>query len=133
MKQKLLNYFCLFLLMAFVAGCEDDKDKDVFTPKEFKVTGKVEKGPFVPGSKITAQALDENYNPTGEVYQGTIDDHAGSFNLGTIKLNSPYALLTADGYYFNEVYGDLSDGQISMQSLVDLTENKQVNINILLI
>lgn len=131
MKQKLLNYFCLFLLMAFVAGCEDDKDKDVFTPKEFKVTGKVEKGPFVPGSKITAQALDENYNPTGEVYQGTIDDHAGSFNLGTIKLNSPYALLTADGYYFNEVYGDLSDGQISMQSLVDLTENKQVNINIL--
>lgn len=131
MKQKLLNYFCLFFLLAFVAGCEDDKDKDIFTPKAYKVTGNVEKGPFVNGSKITAQALDENYNLTGQVYQGIVVEDDGSFNLGEIKLNSPYVLLTADGYYFNEVYGELSTGQISMQSLVNLTANKQANINVL--
>lgn len=130
MKQKLLNYFCLFFLMAFIAGCEDEKNKEIFTPKVYKVTGNVEKGPFVNGSKITAQALDENYNLTGEVYQGIVVEDDGSFNLGEIKLNSPYVLLTADGYYFNEVYGELSKGQISMQSLVNLTENKQANINV---
>lgn len=131
MKQKLLNYFCLFFLMAFVAGCEDDKDKEIFTPKAYKVTGNVEKGPFINGSKITAQALDENYNLTGQVYQSIVVEDDGSFNLGEIKLNSPYVLLTADGYYFNEVYGELSTGQISMQSLVNLTANKQANINVL--
>lgn len=131
MKQKLLNYFCLFFLLAFVAGCEDDKDKEIFTPKTYKVTGNVEKGPFINGSKITAQALDENYNLTGQVYQGIVVEDDGSFNLGEIKLNSPYVLLTADGYYFNEVYGELSTGQISMQSLVNLTTNKQANINVL--
>lgn len=131
MKQKLLNYFCLFFLLAFVAGCEDDKDKEIFTPKTYKVTGNVEKGPFINGSKITAQALDENYNLTGQVYQGIVVEDDGSFNLGEIKLNSPYVLLTADGYYFNEVYGELSTGQISMQSLVNLTANKQANINVL--
>lgn len=131
MKQKLLNYFCLFFLLAFVAGCEDDKDKEIFTPKTYKVTGNVEKGPFINGSKITAQALDENYNLTGQVYQGIVVEDDGSFNLGEIKLNSPYVLLTADGYYFNEVYGELSTGQISMQSLVNLAANKQANINVL--
>lgn len=53
------------------------------------------------------------------------------FDFGEINLNSPYVLLTADGYYFNEVYGELSDGQISMQSIVNLTDNKQANVNIL--
>lgn len=70
MKHKLLNYFCLFFILAFVAGCEDKED--IFTPKTYNVSGKVEKGPFINGSKITAQALDKNYNLTGEVYQGVI-------------------------------------------------------------
>ena len=129
MKHKLLNYFCLFFILAFVAGCEDKED--IFTPKTYNVSGKVEKGPFINGSKITAQALDKNYNLTGEVYQGVITDNDGSFDFGEINLNSPYVLLTADGYYFNEVYGELSDGQISMQSIVNLTDNKQANVNIL--
>ena len=63
MKHKLLNYFCLLFLLAFVTGCEED-NKDDFTPKLYKVTGKVEKGPFINGSKITAQALDKDYNLT---------------------------------------------------------------------
>jgi len=130
MKHKLLNYFCLLFLLAFVTGCEED-NKDDFTPKLYKVTGKVEKGPFINGSKITAQALDKDYNLTGEVYQGIIVDDDGSFNLGEIKLNSSYVLLTADGYYFNEVDGELSTGQISLQSIVNLADNKQANINIL--
>lgn len=130
MKHKLLNYFCLLFLLAFVTGCEED-NKDDFTPNLYKVTGKVEKGPFINGSKITAQALDKDYNLTGEVYQGIIVDDDGSFNLGEIKLNSSYVLLTADGYYFNEVDGELSTGQISLQSIVNLADNKQANINIL--
>lgn len=81
--------------------------------------------------RLLHEALDKNYNLTGEVYQGVITDNDGSFDFGEINLNSPYVLLTADGYYFNEVYGELSDGQISMQSIVNLTDNKQANVNIL--
>lgn len=130
MKHKLLNYFFLLFLITLAVACEEDNKTD-FTPKLYKVMGKVEKGPFINGSKITAQALDKDYNLTGEVYQGIIVDDDGSFNLGEVTLNSPYVLLTADGYYFNEVYGVLSSGQISMQSLVNLADNKQVNVNIL--
>ncbi len=129
MRHKLLNYFCLFFILALVAGCEDDKD--VFTPKLYSVSGKVEKGPFISGSKITVQALDKNYNQTGEVYQGIIADYDGSFDFGEIRLNSPYVLLTADGFYFNEVTGELSDSQITLQAIVNLTDNKQANVNIL--
>lgn len=131
MKQKLLNYFCLFFFLVSVFGCEDDKDKDIFTPKTYNVSGKVEKGPFANGSEITAQALDKNYNLTGEMYQGSITDYDGSFDFGEINLNSPYVLLTADGYYYNEVIGELSHGRISMQSIVNLADNKQANVNIL--
>ena len=129
MKHKLLNCFCLLFILAFVAGCEDEED--IFTPKTYNVSGKVEKGPFINGSKITVQALDKNYNLTGEVYQGVITNYDGSFDFGEINLNSPYVLLTADGFYFNEVSGKLSDSQISMQSIVNLTDNKQANVNIL--
>lgn len=55
MKHKLLNYFCLFFILAFVAGCEDKED--IFTPKTYNVSGKVEKGPFINGSKITAPGV----------------------------------------------------------------------------
>lgn len=129
MKHKLLNYFFLLSLVVIITGCKEDKNFS--TPKLYQVIGKVEKGPFINGSKITAQALDENYNLTGEVYQGTIVDDDGSFDLGDVKLVSPYVLLTADGYYFNEIEGELSSGQISMQSLVNLSDKKQANVNVL--
>lgn len=127
--KQLSGWLLLLLAVMFIAGCEEKED--VFTPKEYKVAGKVEKGPFINGSKITAQALDESYQLTGEVYQGIITEKDGSFDFGQIKLVSPYVLLTADGYYFNEVTGKLSLGQITMQALVNLTDNKNANVNVL--
>lgn len=128
MKRNLL--YLLSLLLICIA-CTDDEEKNIFIPTIYKVQGKVEKGPFISGSKVTAQSLDQEFNPTGQMYSGIITDDEGNFNLGELKLSSPYVLLTTDGYYFNEVEGELSDGQISLQSLVNLKSNATANINIL--
>ena len=46
-------------------------------------------------------------------------------------MNTPYAKLTADGYFFNEVNGKLSTGTIKLDAIVDLSDNSTVNVNVL--
>lgn len=48
-----------------------------------------------------------------------------------MKVNSPYAKLTADGYFFNEVNGGLSNSTIRLDAIVDLSDNTTVNVNVL--
>ena len=45
-------------------------------------------------------------------------------------MNSPYAKLTADGYFFNEVDGELSTSTIKLNAIVDLSDNSTINVNI---
>lgn len=120
-----------FIVLIFLLCTSCSKDETTFQPKDYKIKGKVEKGPFVNGSTITLQELDASMNPTGKSFNGTISDNEGSFDIGTTKLSTPYALLSANGYYFNEVTGRLSSGQISLQALVDLSDKETVNVNIL--
>jgi hypothetical protein len=39
--------------------------------------------------------------------------------------------LTANGFYFNELYGVLSPATLSLQAISDLSKNEKVNINVL--
>lgn len=55
----------------------------------------------------------------------------GDFNYGALKINSPYAQLTADGYFFNEIDGELSEGTIKLDAIVDLKDNSTINVNVL--
>ncbi|WP_342383733.1 RagB/SusD family nutrient uptake outer membrane protein [Bacteroides ovatus] len=120
------------VLLCFLASCsEEEKSGEVFTPADYTVKGKVEKGPFIKGSTITLQPLDSKMNPLGTSYPGTILDDDGSFDMGSLKLDAPYALLTTNGYFYNEVYGDLSNGTITLQAIVDLRDNSTVNVNLL--
>lgn len=69
--------------------------------------------------------------PTGSFYSATIDNNLGDFNYGALKINSPYAQLTADGYFFNEIDGELSEGTIKLDAIVDLKDNSTINVNVL--
>ena len=60
-----------------------------------------------------------------------IENNTGDFNFGSLKVNSPYAKLTADGYFFNEVKGELSESTIKLDAIVDLSDNSAVNVNVL--
>lgn len=54
---------------------------------------------MIRGSHVNMRTLDEYMTPTGSFYSATIDNNMGDFNYGALKINSPYAQLTADGYF----------------------------------
>ena len=131
--MKFKNFFYLSAVLSFaLCSCSDDNEEgEGFTPKVFNVMGKVEKGPMIRGSHVEMRTLDEYMIPTGNSYTATIDNNLGDFNYGALKMNSPYAKLTADGYFFNEVDGELSEGTIKLDAIVDLKDNSTINVNVL--
>lgn len=116
-----------------LASCSDSKDEidEEFIQTPHIIKGKVEKGPLVRGSQIDMRTLDKSMVPTGNSYTTTIENNTGDFNYGSLKVNSPYAKLTADGYFFNEVNGGLSNSTIRLDAIVDLSDNTTVNVNVL--
>ena len=123
----------LFAAIAFsLSSCSDDNGmENDFEPKTYNVLGKVEKGPFVSGSTITIQPMDGNLQVLGSLYSATIQDDLGNFSFGSKLFEAPYAELTANGYFFNEVEGELSSGTLSLRALVDLSDETTVNVNLL--
>ena len=97
-------------------------------PAAYTIAGYVQKGPFIQGSSITVRELDTSFNPTGRTFSGSIDDNTGRFSVrGTLIF--PYVELEANGYYFNEVTGALSVGQLRLLSVADLRVSSSININ----
>lgn len=98
---------------------------------EAVVSGVVQKGPFAAGSKIIAYELNgDSLLQTGKAFVGKTDKR-GAFKLNNVSLVSQYAILEGSGYFFNEVTGEKSQGQISLNALVDLSNREKVNVNLL--
>lgn len=131
--MNIKHYIYLSAAIAFsLSSCSDDNDmENDFEPKTYNVLGKVEKGPFVSGSTITIQPMDGNLQVLGSLYSATIQDDLGNFSFGSKLFEAPYAELTANGYFFNEVEGELSSGTLSLRALVDLSDETTVNVNLL--
>lgn len=123
----------LFATIAFsLSSCSDKNTmENDFEPKTYNVLGKVEKGPFVSGSTITIQPMDGNLQVLGSLYSATIQDDLGNFSFGSKLFEAPFAELTANGYFFNEVDGELSSGTLNLRALVDLSDETTVNVNLL--
>lgn len=134
MKKFRLTRLAIFstVLLALMA-CSDSKDTvdEEFVQTAHLVKGKVEKGPLVSGSTVEMRTLDKSLVATGESFTSNIENNAGDFNYGSLKVSSPYAKLTADGYFFNEVSGNLSTSTIKLNAFVDLTDNTTINVNVL--
>ena len=131
-SKTTITGFAVLCALGF-ASCSESKDEsdEEFTQTPHIVCGKVEKGPLVRGSQIDMRTLDKDLVPTGSSYTTTIENNTGDFNFGSLKVNSPYAKLTADGYFFNEVKGELSESTIKLDAIVDLSDNSAVNVNVL--
>lgn len=127
MKTKFLNIFICTLLIC-LTSCEDVRftavTKEVFS-------GYVQKGPYINGSSVAISELDDSLNQTGRVYSTTITGNSGSFEQKQIELVSNYVQLKADGYYFNEVSGETSSGQLSLYALADISQVNSANVNVL--
>lgn len=131
--MNIKHYIYLSAAIAFsLSSCSDDNGmENDFEPKTYNVLGKVEKGPFVSGSTITIQPMDGNLQVLGSLYSATIQDDLGNFSFGSKLFEAPYAELTANGYFFNEVEGELSSGTLNLRALVDLSDETTVNVNLL--
>jgi hypothetical protein len=122
---KLSALLCLF--MAFSA-CKPDI---VPVSTDFKINGFAQKGPFTIGSKVTVSELSSTLIETGRNFNGTITDDKGTFTVEGSGLTSNFVAVSVDGFYFNEVNGQLSPSRLILNGLVDLSQGNALNINVL--
>jgi len=133
-KHVLFSLLGVFLFLACEqasVGLEPDTEKGSSVISKSVFSGYVQKGPFINGSSVAILELDESLDQTGKTYYTTIADNSGSFEKKNIELVSKYVLLKADGYYFNEISGKTSIGQITLYALVDVEDVNSANINVL--
>lgn len=126
MKIKILTIG--FLLLIF--SCNKDDQNSVMIKKEL-LTGYIQKGPYINGSSITISELDNDLNQTGRSYYTSVINNTGKFEQKNIELTSYYTFLRADGFYFNEILGEKSSAQLTLNAIADISEENSVNVNIL--
>lgn len=132
--MKRTGYFKKLFIAACgctLLSCSENNDMETYEPQTYSVDGKVEKGPFVSGSAITMQPMNAQMQASGATYSATILDNAGNFTFGSQLLDAPFATLTANGYFYNEVRGNLSAGVLNLKAVADLSDRSTLNVNIL--
>ena len=125
---------------AFMVACSSSDDKgvaggtseDAGIIADLNVAGVAQKGPFVKGSAVTVQGIDcKTMERTGERFEGSVINDDGEYVVEDVNLSVACALLEVTGYYLNENTGKKSTGEISIHAIADLSDRKNVNINML--
>lgn len=127
--MKQLFYLLLFFSILF-SGCSKDDSDHGFNGSDKEVIGYVQKGPFVTGTSVTVHELTDKLIPTGKSFAAQIKDDSGNFKV-TGEFSEDYAEIIANGFYYNEITGKLSDSPITLRTLSKLSGKEHVNINIL--
>ena len=127
--------FVLAIITLSLAACGGGSETDpvpdnTTTPTTVELSGQFQKGPFIVGTEITIQELNTDLTPTGRSFQTETTSNLGDYLL-PISLTSSLVEVSANGYYFNEVTGALSNGTLRLSALADTSDNTTININIL--
>jgi len=106
----------------------DSKPSDL---TNYSLSGHIEKGPFVSGSSVVIQPVDEQLYSLGGSYSVSTKDNLGSYEINIAKMSTPYVKISATGYYFDECYSasSTSKNQITLIGFADLSKGCTVNIN----
>lgn len=121
----------LTIVMAFFVflSCKDDNNfPSIKYSKGLK--GSIQKGPFISGSNVTIQELDNELNATGISFSTTTNNDFGGFEINS-KINFPYIEVITSGFFYNEVKGKISETNISLRSITDISTSTQTNVNLL--
>ena len=128
--MRKFQLFQIIILILITVSCE--KEKDIKTSLSLdKVSGYVQKGPFLNGTAITISELSTDLTPTGKNYPSQILDNKGTFEVRNLELSSQFVELKADGFYFNEVANSNSTTQLTLFALSDLKDKSSLNVNVL--
>lgn len=98
------------------------------------VSGIIEKGPFVQGSKVLLYELEADLTQTGKSFRTQTTSDLGAFNFTPDKpmeLSSQYVELETSGYFYNEVKGQLSNSPITLNALSNISVRNSINVNLL--
>lgn len=120
--------------ISFIIIISCKKDEQIIIddePGQKSISGKVQKGPYKNGASLILYELNNSLGQTGRSFASSISDDAGSFALNNINLESNYVLITASGYYFNEHFNIVSEGQLYLEAIADVSNNSTVNVNLL--
>lgn len=124
--------FAIVLSTAFFSCSSDDNGESPKTVEKSKVSGNIEKGPFVQGSKVTLYELEANLSQTGMSFKTQTSSDLGAFTFDSpIQLNSQFVELETSGYFYNEVKGELSTSQITLNALSNVANRNSVNVNLI--
>ncbi len=127
--MKKFSVFLISIIVLLITSC--DKEESMSALYLDKVSGYVQKGPFLNGTTISVYELSNNHLPTGRIYTSQILDNIGSFEFKNLSLTSEYVELIANGFYFNEVNNESSSAQLTLYALSDLTDKTTLNVNVL--
>jgi len=124
-----------FLVVFMLLGCSSDNEGSDSEPEQqgnpVRLNNSlVQKGPFVAGSGILIIELNDDLESTSISYSTETFDDFGSFDFNG-SINSNKLDIEATGFYFNEITGELSNGQITLRSFIQVSEQNKSNINIL--
>ena len=125
--------FFVILVMSIVFCCKKESTVQNVS-KTFikqKITGLVQKGPFINGTSISMAELDVSMNQTGKNFTTQITNNNGSFQIDTVKLTSEFVEFSASGFYFDEVKGAVSAAPLNLYALSDIKDISSVNVNII--
>lgn len=96
----------------------------------YSLSGTAQKGPLIFGSTVLVSALNPDLSSTGAVYLTTTSDSLGSFTVaGGVATNLVDIL--ADGFYYDEVQGQLSSAPIKLRGFANLSVTANPTINML--
>jgi hypothetical protein len=130
MKTKAIILLISFITLLLSCSKKEEPTANP-TPQNYSFAGKVQKGPYITGTMVTLNELNSNLGQTGRAFTTTITADDGSFSLKNVELNTTLCLLTANGFYFGELYGKLSPATLSLQAIADLNAKEKVNINLM--
>lgn len=95
----------------------------------YSISGVIQKGPFILGSAIAINELDDTLTPNGTTYSVQTTDGLGNFTCPTIRTR--YVEITGDGFYFDELSGALSTERVIMRAIADMTAETTPGVNII--
>ena len=124
----------ILLTMFFLSACGSDSEETAGSPRNpvtRSVSGIIEKGPFGQGSKVTLYELRKDLSQTGKSFKTQTTSHLGAFKIDGIELESPYVEMETNGYFYNEVKGEMSVAPITLNAIADITNRNSVNVNII--
>ena len=97
------------------------------------VSGFTQKGPYLSGSNVQVKETQDGrtLRQTGNVFDGKIQNDNGEFKINARMMTSQYVILEANGYYRDEVTGDVSKSELRLLAITDVTMRRSANINLI--